>query len=188
MKLMIDIPDDMIKSIEQGSFGAKYNTYDIVGCLMNGTPLPDGAEILTKEAYSDLCTRAADVPDTNVGDLPSARPETHEKRTKTHACDCISRQAAIDTIGNVPDHDDGMVWEALSHAQRDVALLPSVEPERKIGRWEWVQYDSNPNIGNWHCTECRNIVIKGVKKEKKGAVFPLYTHCPNCGAKMEVNG
>ena len=42
--------------------------------------------------------------------------------------DLISRQAAIDVIGNVPDHDDGMVWEALSHAQRDVALLPSAQP------------------------------------------------------------
>lgn len=28
-------------------------------------------------------------------DLPSAQPETHEKRTETHACDCISRQYAI---------------------------------------------------------------------------------------------
>ena len=27
------------------------------------------------------------------------RHETHEKRTGTHACDCISRQAAIDTEG-----------------------------------------------------------------------------------------
>ena len=29
-------------------------------------------------------------------DLPSAQPETHEERTETHACDSISRQAAID--------------------------------------------------------------------------------------------
>lgn len=43
--------------------------------------------------------------------------------------DLISRKAAIDAIGNVPDHDDGMVWEALSHAQRDVALLPSAQPD-----------------------------------------------------------
>jgi len=28
--------------------------------------------------------------------LPSAQPETHEERAKTHACDLISRQAAID--------------------------------------------------------------------------------------------
>jgi len=31
--------------------------------------------------------------------LPSAQPETHEERTKTHACDLISRQAAIDVEG-----------------------------------------------------------------------------------------
>ena len=32
--------------------------------------------------------------------LPSAQPEkrTHEKRTETHACDCISRRAAIDAL------------------------------------------------------------------------------------------
>jgi len=37
-----------------------------------------------------------------IGDLmlsldgPSAQPERTEKRTETHACDCISRQAAMD--------------------------------------------------------------------------------------------
>lgn len=33
-----------------------------------------------------------------IDELPSAQPETHEKRTETHACDCIERQAAIDFI------------------------------------------------------------------------------------------
>ena len=33
--------------------------------------------------------------------LPSAQ-ETHEERTETHACDCISRQAAIDAVCNDP--------------------------------------------------------------------------------------
>lgn len=28
-----------------------------------------------------------------LAQLPSAQPETHEKRTETHACDCIERQA-----------------------------------------------------------------------------------------------
>ena len=41
MEIVVKIPDDMIKSLEQGSFGAKYNIYDLVGCLMNGTPLPE---------------------------------------------------------------------------------------------------------------------------------------------------
>ena len=42
MEIIVKIPDDMIKSLEQGSFGAKYNIYDLVGFLMNGTPLPKG--------------------------------------------------------------------------------------------------------------------------------------------------
>ena len=37
--------------------------------------------------------------------------------------DLISRQAAIDAIGNIPDHEDGMVFEAL----RVVALLPPAD-------------------------------------------------------------
>ena len=35
-----------------------------------------------------------------IEDLPSAQPETHEERTETHACDLISRQAAIDARCN----------------------------------------------------------------------------------------
>lgn len=42
MKIVIDIPKEMILSLEQGSFGAKYNMYDLIGCVMNGTPLPKG--------------------------------------------------------------------------------------------------------------------------------------------------
>ena len=34
-----------------------------------------------------------------IKQLPSAQPVTHEERTKTHACDLISRQAAIDVEG-----------------------------------------------------------------------------------------
>ena len=30
--------------------------------------------------------------------LPSAQPETHDKRTETHACDLIDRQVAIDAL------------------------------------------------------------------------------------------
>ena len=41
MTMVVKIPDDMIKSLEQGNFGAKYNMYDLVGCVMNGTPLPE---------------------------------------------------------------------------------------------------------------------------------------------------
>jgi hypothetical protein len=58
------------------------------------------------------------------------------------------------------------------------------EQESKTGRWEWVQYDYNPKLGNWHCSECRCIVVECVDKETKGGI-PLYKYCPQCGAKME---
>lgn len=42
MQIVIDIPEEMVMALKQGSFGAKYNMYDLVGCVMNGTPLPKG--------------------------------------------------------------------------------------------------------------------------------------------------
>lgn len=33
-----------------------------------------------------------------VRDIAPSAQETHEERTETHACDCISRQAAIDAV------------------------------------------------------------------------------------------
>ena len=44
---------------------------------------------------------------------------------------------------------------------------------RPKGKWEFVQYDGNPNIGNWHCTNCR------------GIAKPHTNYFPNCGARME---
>lgn len=61
---------------------------------------------------------------------------------------------------------------------------PSVTPQTKMGRWEWLQYDGNPKIGNWHCSECGCIVVEAVDKNKKGGI-PLYKYCPQCGCKMQ---
>lgn len=46
MKIVIDMPEEMRAALEQGSFGAKYNIYDLAGCVMNGTPLPKGHDRL----------------------------------------------------------------------------------------------------------------------------------------------
>ena len=75
----------------------------------------------------------------------TAQPETHEKRTETHACDCIERQAAIDALkehralfcDNTPE-----TFSKLSYAEKsrvdelDMAIatlvnLPSAEPKRE---------------------------------------------------------
>lgn len=98
--------------------------------------------------------------------------------------DAISRQAVLDGLASIAKA------KAKSDAQKSmmgrtmffVEQLPSVSTE-KTGRWEWNQYDYNPNLGNWHCSECRSVVIECVDKNKKGGI-PLYKYCPQCGAKM----
>ena len=54
--------------------------------------------------------------------------------------------------------------------------LPTVNAEPvKHGRWIYTDYGG---IGNWHCSECHNIVL-GVNG------FPnLTNYCQNCGAIM----
>ena len=61
--------------------------------------------------------------------LPSAQPETHDKRTETHSCDCISRQAAIAFV------DCGYLRPPteLAWSDKDVVdmlkRLPSAQPQ-----------------------------------------------------------
>ena len=41
MKLIIDIPKEMMKAIEEGNFVIKYNPYDVCWLVRNGIPLDD---------------------------------------------------------------------------------------------------------------------------------------------------
>lgn len=81
--------------------------------------------------------------------------------------DAVSRKAVLDTIGKVPDYYDGMVYEALFRAQRDVALLPSVNPQ-KIGHWIIEKWN---NKEHYSCSSCQHVVD----------YEPCY---PYCGEKM----
>jgi rubrerythrin len=76
------------------------------------------------------------------------------------------------------DENDLKGKEALNMA---IKSLEQTEPERKTGKWEYIQYDGNPKIGNWHCSNCRLIVNLGFE----GA--PYYHYCPSCGTRMEVD-
>ena len=95
--------------------------------------------------------------------------------------DLIERQAAIDAMAKWD-------WQELYlpiHFKQLLEELPPVSTE-KTGRWEWNQYDYNPNLGNWHCSECGSIVIECVPKKDPSGV-PLYKYCPQCGCRlMEV--
>ena len=96
--------------------------------------------------------------------------------------DAISRSEAIKCISG-DFYDDGDVVASRIYSQ--IAHLPTVTPVEKVGHWEYVQYDGNPNIGNWHCSECRAIV--NYKPTYNWEKKPYHNYCPNCGAKMEVS-
>ena len=87
--------------------------------------------------------------------------------------DAVSRGAVLDLVA---DYDLSM-----GQVVKGIHALPPVTPQPKIGHWEWVQYDSNPNIGNWHCSECKTI-IPHILEETDNR--PIYKWCPMCGTKM----
>ena len=107
--------------------------------------------------------------------------EEAEALSAEYCEDCISRQAVLDYI-----HESelgGYVELPTETWVETVTKMSPITPKQKMGYWEWVQYDYNPKLGNWHCSECRGIVAVCVNKEKKGGI-PRYNYCPYCGAKM----
>lgn len=73
----------------------------------------------------------------------------------------------------------------IDHLRKYISKLETqiVEQEPKTGLWEWNQYDYNPNLGNWHCSECGSIAIECVPKKDPSGV-PLYKYCPQCGCRL----
>ena len=101
----------------------------------------------------DSCTHSEEQDGSNCYECVKGMADNFE--TQPTDADCISREEAIRVA----------------------------EQEPKIGHWEYVQYDSNPNIGNWHCSECRTIIPHMPVETDR---TPIYKWCPMCGANMEV--
>ena len=89
--------------------------------------------------------------------------------------DLISRQAMLDGIDKlIKIHFDRTV--VLYKARKVAEDLPSVQPERKTGRWiktaRWGRV--------YYCDQCRNYLdFDGVNAGRGSTNF-----CPNCGADM----
>ena len=58
MKLLIEIPEETHERIKENTYCGILNE-QIYNAIANGQPLPEDCEILTKEAYEDLCLRAS---------------------------------------------------------------------------------------------------------------------------------
>ena len=129
--------------------------------------------------------------------LPSAQPEKRtDKCTETHACDLISRQAAIDLVKDVCDaimsccgshydeetddevYDDILEIDAILKCNKEMRIalknMPSAEPERKTGKWI---YNSPVTM---KCNQC-GLVIKDWDWHR-------FKYCPNCDAVMNQKG
>ena len=89
---------------------------------------------------------------------------------------CISREAAIDIVEK---------WFNKIQLNGDICCdgirsLPSVEPERKLGKWEW-----NKRTGEYECSKCGcNPVYEGMTPDE--SEIDKYRFCRWCGSKMEV--
>ena len=156
MELVIDIPKSLyanLQKIQNGSIAAKR----ILECVRNGKSVMYYPQV---EGITPTVVE------------PNA--------------DCISRQAVDKLFSDAYESKSVNLnedWKKLIWIREHIKELPPVTPAEKVGHWEWVQYDGNPNIGNWHCSECRTI-IPHMPEETDNT--PIYKWCPICGAKMEV--
>ena len=97
--------------------------------------------------------------------------------------DLIDRQAAIDALRNLArdyfsvfDERYNVFLDTLCKADKAIRALPSVQPERKTGKW--IVDALADNI--YRCSEC------GIDApvEPTGGTEYKSNYCQNCGADM----
>ena len=103
--------------------------------------------------------------------------------------DLISRQAVLDTLKgfNVIDiisYEHGVIYvQAVINAiYNRLNNLPSVEPERKKGKWIDGMLYHDFDESEWEkvkCSVCKNFVTKQIFYHDN-----KYHYCPYCGADM----
>ena len=135
--------------------------------------------------YWEVCKPPYICPD--IGDK---EPKRTEKRTETHASDCISRQAMLDLIED--DSSNGVYscfasYEDAQKFKQKVMYLPSAQPERKKGKWIAVTEDGD--VYKRICSCCgQEAFFQDDDPDElyDGGRYELSDFCPHCGAKMEV--
>ena len=106
-------------------------------------------------------------------DLPSVKPIAKNATTTE---DCISREAAIGAVGYYSLHSD----DKLLFADKPLKDLPSVEPERKTGKW--IEHDTGHSI-YYDCSLCG--CLAPCTETADEILWKMANYCPDCGAEME---
>lgn len=90
--------------------------------------------------------------------------------------DLISRESALEILDDLAcDYESGKSDNSHSEARGRMINLPSVEPERKAGKWikhEWGDSENGLLIPDYECDQCHH-----------WDSLP-YKYCKNCGAYM----
>ena len=92
--------------------------------------------------------------------------------------DCISMTKAIDTLRKMQTYKlfagDDMLLIDQAEAQTELMMLPSVQPERKTGRWIL------DRSGSYCCSKCMEPCASYVMMR------PRDKFCKMCGSRNEV--
>lgn len=93
--------------------------------------------------------------------------------------DLIRRSDAIKAIwgDDINPSEDGMVFEAQSHIDRDIRLIPSAD--RPQGGWTY-HMDEVGNVKTVSCPLCGGWVDVTIPEQTAE-----FAYCPYCGAKMD---
>ena len=124
-------------------------------------------------------------------EMPSAQPDTTTHGSipaetggndgdKTSG-DCVSRQAAIDTLRKMQTYKlfagDDMLLIDQAKAQTELMMLPSAKPVHKTGRW--IEMSSTNHT--YKCSVCGRLLVNIT--DGKNNVAKNYPYC-HCGADM----
>lgn len=120
-------------------------------------------------------------------------PEACTESQCESAQDLISRQAAIEALGEEPlvwcDGEDEIAEREQWRRDVDaVKALPSAQPERKTGKRinKTVQNMLKGDVKDVRiCSECNAMYFRSYGIDD-GCILCIPNYCPNCGTKMEV--
>ena len=109
-----------------------------------------------------------------IEDLPSAQPtQTNTDSTHENTLDCVSRQQVIDGIKKEILKRDRRFYKGLLVANHVILHLPSVQPERKKGKW--IRVPGRLGYEEVECDQCNSVFWSWMAN---------YSFCPSCGANM----
>lgn len=95
--------------------------------------------------------------------------------------DLVSKASAIDIVRFECGEWKGLAKTIIKRFEQ----LPSVQPERKRGKWEMLQMPISPPV--YKCSVCGSHALQSMTGCLMNRHYEanLTNYCPNCGAKME---